>query len=170
MEFRWLGAILIVAGCGGYGFSLAAKHRQKERTLSDLVRELERMECELQYRLTPLPELCRMASRDTSGLLRRLFLAFSRELEQRMMPDAASCMRSVITRFSISSRELRMILSELGESLGRFDLPGQLKGLEAVRRKCLMELEALGRNRTERLRCYQTLGLCAGAALVILFI
>ena len=63
-----------------------------------------------------------------------------------------------------------MILSELGESLGRFDLPGQLKGLEAVRRKCLMELEALGRNRTERLRCYQTLGLCAGAALVILFI
>lgn len=170
MEFRWLGAILIVAGCGGYGFSLAARHRQKERALSDLVRALERMECELQYRLTPLPELCRMASRDTNGMLHRIFLSLSRELEQRVMPDAASCMRSVITRFSISSRELRLILSELGESLGRFDLPGQVRGLEAVRRKCFGELEALARNRNERLRCYQTLGLCTGVALVILFI
>ena len=124
MEFRWLGAMLIVAGCGGYGFSLAARHRQKERALSDLVRALERMECELQYRLTPLPELCRMASSDTGGLLRKLFLSFAQELEQRVMPDAASCMRSVITRFSISSKELRLILAELGQSLGRFDLPG----------------------------------------------
>ena len=170
MDFRWLGAILVVAGCGGYGFSLAAKYRQQERMLSDLVRALERMECELQYRLTPLPELCRIASEDTSGMLRKIFLSFVRELEQRMMPDAASCMRCVITRFSISSRELRLILSELGQSLGRFDLPGQLKGLEAVRRKCLLELDALGRNRSERLRCYQTLGLCTGVALAILFI
>lgn len=170
MEFRWLGAMLIVAGCGGYGFSLAARHRQKERALSDLVRALERMECELQYRLTPLPELCRMVSSDTGGLLRKLFLSFAQELEQRVMPDAASCMRSVIMRFSISSKELRLILAELGQSLGRFDLPGQLKGLEAVRRKCLLELEALARNRSERLRCYQTLGLCTGAALAILFI
>ena len=170
MEFRWLGAILIVAGCGGCGFSLAARYRQQERTLSNLIRALERMECELQYRLTPLPDLCRMASEDTSGLLRKIFLSFARELEQRAMPDASSCMRSAIAQFSISSSKLRLILSELGQSLGRFDLPGQLKGLEAVRRKCLLELDALDRNRSERLRCYQTLGLCAGAALAILFI
>ena len=170
MEFRWLGAILIIAGCGGYGFSLAARYRQQERTLSNLIRALERMECELQYRLTPLPDLCRMASEDTSGLLRKIFLSFARELEQRAMPDAASCMRSAIAQFSISSSKLRLILSELGQSLGRFDLPGQLKGLEAVRRKCLLELDALDRNRSERVRCYQTLGLCAGAALAILFI
>ena len=96
MEFRWLGAILIIAGCGGCGFSLAARYRQQERTLSNLIRALERMECELQYRLTPLPDLCRMASEDTSGLLRKIFLSFARELEQRAMPDAASCMRSAI--------------------------------------------------------------------------
>ena len=66
MEFRWLGAIMIIAGCGGYGFSLAARYRQQERTLSELINALERMECELQYRMTPLPELCRMAAQDTS--------------------------------------------------------------------------------------------------------
>lgn len=161
---------MIAAGCGGYGFSLAARFRRKERMLCDMVRVLERMECELQYRLTPLPELCRMASEDASGTLRKIFLAYAGELEQRRMPDAASCMRCVISRFSISFRELRVILAELGQILGRFDLPGQITGLEAVLRKCNLELDALARNRSERLRCYQTLGLCTGAALVILFI
>ena len=32
------------------------------------------------------------------------------------------------------------------------------------------ELEVMGRNQEERLRSYQTLGLCAGAALAILFV
>ena len=62
MELKLLGAILIVAGCGGYGFSLCTRYRKRERALSDLVRALDRMECELQYRLTPLPELCRGAA------------------------------------------------------------------------------------------------------------
>ena len=50
MELKLLGAILIVAGCGGYGFSLCTRYRKRERALSDLVRALDRMECELQYR------------------------------------------------------------------------------------------------------------------------
>lgn len=170
MEFRWLGAIMIIAGCGGYGFSLAARYRQQERTLSELINALERMECELQYRMTPLPELCRMAAQDTSGILRKIFASLARELEERIMPDATSCMHSATARYSISSKALRLILVELGQSLGRFDLSGQLKGLASVRRKCLMELDNLGKNRSERLRCYQTLGLCAGAALAILFL
>ena len=57
-----------------------------------------------------------------------------------------------------------------GAYLGRFDLPGQKQGLEEVREACRMELEALGKNRETRLRSYGTLGLCAGAALAILFL
>ena len=37
---------MIIAGCGGYGFSLAARYRRQERTLSELINALERMECE----------------------------------------------------------------------------------------------------------------------------
>ena len=58
----------------------------------------------------------------------------------------------------------------LGQNLGRFDLQGQLKGMETVRNYCDLELESLGKNREERMRSYQTLGLCAGAALAILFV
>ena len=169
MELKLLGAILIVAGCGGYGFSLCTRYRKRERALSDLVRALDRMECELQYRLTPLPELCRGAAQDTGGMLRRVFLSLAQELERRVMPDAASCMACVISNEAITYKQLRIILSQLGKSLGQFDLPGQLGGLEAVRKQCILELDALNMNRSERLRCYKTLGLCAGAALAILF-
>ncbi len=60
-------------------------------------------------------------------------------------------------------------LLQLGRCLGRYDLQGQLQGLEAVQRGCEEALTALGRDREARLRSYQTLGLCAGAALAILF-
>ena len=64
----------------------------------------------------------------------------------------------------------RESLELLGRSLGRFDLEGQLRGLESVRQVCRHGLETLAQNSAIRNRSYQTLGLCAGAALAILFI
>jgi len=49
-------------------------------------------------------------------------------------------------------------------------MEGQLKGLESVRQECRRQVETLSYNRDARLRSYQTLGLCAGAALAILFV
>jgi hypothetical protein len=54
--------------------------------------------------------------------------------------------------------------------MGKFDIDGQINGLEAVRSLCRRMLDELTSGREVRLRNYQTLGLCAGAALVILFI
>jgi hypothetical protein len=62
------------------------------------------------------------------------------------------------------------VLRELGQSLGRFDLNGQLLGIAAVRNTCRSKLQQFEKNKEVRLRSYQTLGLCAGAALAILFI
>jgi hypothetical protein len=56
----------------------------------------------------------------------------------------------------------------LGETLGRFDLQGQLRGLEAVKKNAEFELEQLRSNQDVRLRNYRTFSICAGAALVIL--
>ena len=59
---------------------------------------------------------------------------------------------------------------QLGKSLGRFDLNGQLQGIEQVRAHCRRELSSLENGRDQRIRGYQTLGVCAGAALAILFV
>ena len=170
MSLKWIGAILIVLGCGGFGAALAASHRREESALRQLVAALDLMECELQYRLTPLPELCRQAGAESRGCVREVLLRLSDELDAQIAPEVASCMHAALSAVKDLPSRTAEALELLGSSLGRFDLTGQLKGLESVRAACRRELEGLTSNRDVRLRSYQTLGFCAGAALVILFL
>lgn len=167
MRLQWIGVILVITGCGGFGFSMAASCRREVNCLSQLIRVLNDMEWELQYRLTPLPELCRQASQDASGMIRDIFLRLARELESMRNPDAKSCMQAAVSAKQMPKRIRKHLLS-LGTSLGRYDLQGQILGLRSVRAACRKDLNELEHNKTERLRGYQTLALCAGAAIAIL--
>lgn len=170
MEYRWLGAALIVSGCGGFGFSMAARYYQEQRLLSQLIRIIHEMECELQYRLTPLPELCESAVSEIHGPVRSVFLCFVKELRERTAPDPPSCMAAAVSKTELPFPQVRKTLLELGRCLGKFDLSGQLKGLRYIKKDCCDMVNMLKENRSERMRCYQTLGFCAGAALAILFL
>lgn len=170
MTAKWMGAAFIIFGCGGFGFSLAAGKRKEERILKQLIRILNYLECELQYHLTPLPQLCRQAGKEAGGTVRAVFLQMAEELDAKTFPDAASCMESALFFNVDIPYYIREIFYQLGRMLGYFDLPGQIKSLHAIQETCEWELCRLRKNRDERLRSYQTLGLCAGAALVILFI
>lgn len=170
MSLKIIGAVLVVAACGGIGISMAAAHRREERGLDRLIKAIHFMEWELQFRLTPLPGLCRAAAEEAGVEIRQIFSDLADELDRQVAPDAAVCMSAVIRKRPRLSGEMKDNLSNLGHCLGRFDLQGQLKGLENVRLACCQQLSDLQTNRKERLRGYQTLGFCAGAALVILFI
>jgi len=170
MIYKILGAVLVIVGCGGFGFKMAAAHMKEERSLRQLIAILDFMECELQYRLTPLPSLCRQAASEGKGPLSQLFLWLARELEAQISPDVGRCMDAALSKVGDIPGLTGEILRTLGRSMGRFDIDGQLKGLDSVRQDCRRNLESLNRNRDVRLRSYQTLGLCAGAAMAILFI
>lgn len=170
MDYKWIGSILVIAGCGGFGFAIASGYRREESLLKQLILVLQFMENELQYRLTPLPELCHQAGKEISGPLRDVFRNLGRELDWQISPDVCSCMSAALKKSSDLPVRFRKHLLQLGNSLGRFDLPGQLRGLHAIEVSCEEELCNLRNNRDVRLRSYQTLGLCAGIAIVILFI
>jgi stage III sporulation protein AB len=170
MTYKWFGAALIIASCSGWGFTIAAGKRREERLLYQLLEILQFMDAELQFRLTPLPELCRMAAGQTSGILRSVFLNLYRELSWQKQPDAGSCMYAAIQRSNEIPTTIRRLLVMLGHTLGRYDLSGQLEGINAVCKRCSVSLENIRKNRNERLRSYQTLGICAGVALAIVLI
>lgn len=170
MSIKLIGAVLIITGCGGVGFSMAAAHRRDENALRQLIGALDYMGCELQYHLTPLPELCRGAAGQTSGSIRAVFLTLAQELDNQIAPDANFCMNAAIAKTTKLPGLVKKNLSLLGQSLGHFDLQGQLKGLEFARQQCRRDLDELSKDRDVRLRSYQTLGLCAGSALAILFL
>ena len=168
MSLKWIGAILIIISCGGTGFAFAANHRRTEMAFRHLISALDYMECELQYHLTPLPELCKMTGRSVSGTVGRVFQQLAEEMDRQIAPEVRTCMDASVACFPELPEPVGKQLCELGKTLGRFDLPGQLRGIGSVRRNCRRALEQLERNREFRLRSYQTLGLCAGAALAIL--
>ena len=170
MQLKWFGATLIIAGCGGFGFKLAASHRREMFFLQQLILGIQYMECELQYRLTPLPQLCRQIAAGIKGGIHRIFLILAEELEHQTHPDAQCCMDLALAMCDDLPPKVKDILRQLGISLGKFDLPGQIQGMEAVRCLCAEHLEQLRKGADIRLRGYQTLGLCAGAALAILFV
>lgn len=170
MSVKWIGAFCIIASCGGCGFLMAWRYLAKIRLLQNLINALDYMECELQYRSTPLPRLCRQAGQMSQGKIQEVFLMLADELDAQISPDAQRCMAAVLERCGDMEKTLYDILLTLGTSLGRFDMQGQLRGLEHARKTCRSELILLTENKSNRIRSYQTLGLCAGAAIAILFV
>lgn len=170
MALKLIGILLVVGGCGAFGFSMAAAHKKETGCLHQLITVLDYMACELQYRLTPLPSLCRQAASESKGVIRQVFLKFTEELEDQISADVSACMRASLTNIKDVPPVTRECLSMLGQSLGRFDLGGQLRGLESIRQMSRSKLEELEKNKDVRLRSYQTLSICAGAALAILLI
>ena len=167
---KLLGAVMILIGCGGIGYIVVATSRYQERSLQQMVRALGHMECELQYRMSSLPELCNSAADVCTGCLKLVLRQLSIELQAQIIPDAPTCMHEALNKCYNVPQKLHKCLQQLGDSLGRFDLAGQLEGLATVKRYAEYELEQLRRNQDVRLRSYQTLGICAGAALVVLFL
>lgn len=170
MDYKWIGAVLIVAGCGSFGFSMCAEHRREEKSLRKLIAQLDYMACELQYHMTPIPELCAAAAQQVTGPLRQVFSSLSGILEASVTADVSGAMEEALRSAGELPGKTRDNLLTLGRSMGRFDLTGQLNALESVRSGCRRDLEGFTANRDVRLRNYQTLGLCAGAALAIILI
>ena len=145
-------------------------HNKEERTLRQILSAIHYIECELQFRLTPLPQLLRQASAQSSGTTSAVLGGLANELENQICPDVSCCMDAVLSRQKNVPRWAGEAFLLLGRGLGRFELQGQLKELECVRSECERYLGELESNRDVRLRSYQTLGLCAGAALAILLL
>ena len=167
---KLLGAITVICACGWFGFSLALNHKREESSLAAFLSCLDYLQCELQYHLTPLPELCAQIGQHRMDGTGRLFSRISQILEEQQVSDVSECVRQALEEFPELPGSTAGAMEVFGATLGRFDLSGQITGIESVRSQCRQELDSLRKNREERLRSYQTLGLCAGAALAIIFI
>ncbi len=170
MSMKLFGAVLVIIGCGSFGFSLAATYKKELKSIRSLIRILGHMESELRFRLTPLPQLCRQAAAESNDIVGDVISDLAKQLESQVCPDVSSCMHATISLHRDIPPSTVLCLKELGLSLGRFDLTGQLSGIDAVRKCCEDHLNLLEHNKEVRLRSYQTLSLCAGAALAILLI
>lgn len=170
MTVKWIGAVLIILAGGGFGFLIAHNYKLEEWGLQQIIQAADFMTCELQCRLTPLPELCEQTALQVSGSLRAFFQNLAAEFAKQTAPDAQCCVETALAITPNIPKRAENNLRLLGKTLGRFDLNGQLNGLSAIKQTCQRDLLGLQDQKDLRIRSYQTLGFCTGAALVILFV
>lgn len=170
MTVKIVGSLFIIISCAAFGFGTAASHKKETRMLTTLIRALNYMECDLEYRLTPLPELLASAGKFCTGSLKRFFDDIYGILIANDQTSVQACVNSSIKNVNDLPESCKDALLLLGQTMGTFGLSGQIDGIRSVRAACEQALALKTTDQDKRLRSYQTLGLCAGAALVILFI
>lgn len=172
MGIRILGIILVVCGASGFGFGAAIHLKRTLRQLAALDSAMQLMECELRFTHPVMPKLCRTVAESADGAVAELFRTLSVELSDSRTQSTEAAMQKAIEktkRLCLPSRAVFSLL-ELGETLGKYDLTGQLSVLASIRKRLAIELSALEREQVQRTKTYATLGICAGIAVVILIL
>ena len=170
MFMRLAGACLILLGCGSFGFLIAGNAVREMYALRNLINAIDYMICDLQYKSTPLPALCKSIATTTSGAVSRLFHTLAGELESSESPDVTDGMKKALSRCKELPIMTYQLLERLGQRLGLFDLDGQVRTLDAVRQEAMQMLNACKEGHEVRSRSCKTIAVCAGAAIVILLI
>ena len=80
MQLKAIGTFFIIAASWGFGHILCLKYASEMKTLSQLLSVLEFMKCELTYKMAPLSQLCRDASGEATGELKRFLLELKKRL------------------------------------------------------------------------------------------
>lgn len=170
MSLRIIGAILIVGTCSAFGFKMSANYKLQARQMEQLIGALLYISCETSYRLTPLAQQFNGCCTITTGAVKNFFYLAAKELSDQINPNASCCLQAALDKAKGLTPAVTKAIKQLGNTLGEFDLDGQLKSLEETLALCRNALSQLEAEQTIHTRNYQTLGICAGAALAILFI
>ncbi len=168
---RMMGAALLLGGSAALGFAAVRRLERRTRDLRELIAGLEVMERELEWRLTPLPELLRRAAEQAGDGVSAFFLMCAQGAERLNGRTFSEVWRQELTSAQLSVNEAdRGLLEQLGGVLGRYDGDSQRQALAAaVERLEEQRTEAMGR-RARLGKVYGVLSVTAGIFLVILLI
>ncbi|MFR0733614.1 MAG: hypothetical protein ACLSHU_04880 [Oscillospiraceae bacterium] len=85
---QWIGAICVVGACGACGFSMAASYTGLQRCCGSCRTTWELMQCQMEYQMTELPELCAILASACTGPVERFFGTLGQELRRGNVSEA----------------------------------------------------------------------------------
>ncbi|AEI41225.1 stage III sporulation protein SpoIIIAB [Paenibacillus mucilaginosus] len=168
---KLLGAALVLLAGTLMGFHQAAQLARRPKQIADLIRLLQRLETEIVYGFTPLPEALRRTGGTCAAPVGTLFLETSRELERAEGEQAAGVWERTITRgwrATAMKPQEREVLLQLGTTLGLTDREDQVKHLRLAVSQLQAESETARDEQQRYERMWKSLGVLLGALVVIL--
>ena len=169
---KFIGAILLISGAAVWGFIGAKNLRDRGDAHAALVSALEIMEHELCDMLTPMPELFAVLRKQSSYPAGKLFEnAADRMRDIGAAPFSELWQRAVVEtgELMLNDREL-LTLSELGFSLGKYDVHEQRKAIESAVRQFEVYARNAAEERDRNWKSQAFLGVAAGIFAVIILL
>lgn len=166
-----IGAIFILSSFTLMGWYQASQLSSRPTQIRFTIQALQRLETEIVYGLTPLPNALHSISRQIKEPIGALFARIASELEESVGSTAAEVWRSVTQQHwahtSMRTAEKEIFL-HLGTTMGISDRDDQIKHLRLAMKQLQAEEEA-ARDEARRLgQMWKSIGLLAGALIVIL--
>ncbi len=167
---KLIGAIMMIGATTAIGISKMESMALRVRTLEAFVAAFDRINAEISFSLTPLPEVFYGLARTIPNPVGEFFsrcVALGGDLtEASLYPVWNRALREVKNLLP----EDRRIIAQAGNVLGKFDPENQQQSMAAVTegvRNCLAAAEEKRKNES---RTCAALAVASGFALVIIFI
>ena len=178
MILKVCGMLLVVACTTSIGIAMAQALSRRVRELEGCIALLTGMEGELSYSLAPPDEaVARLEERESAQEAPFLacgkgvpFLPACAALCRKGTPFPQAWREAVAKQGGSLTREDAAIVEALADTLGQCDLDGQLSSLSHAKALLAMQLAAARERCESHGKLYRTMGLLAGAFVVVFFI
>ncbi|MBC8584195.1 stage III sporulation protein AB [Youxingia wuxianensis] len=163
------GMILIAACTTGIGISMAQELSEKVHKLETVIAALCTIADQLSYSLAPLDEIVGdLVKRGSFSQL--FFLQSCQEFCISGLPFPTAWRKAVEENRDQLEEEDKGVLAGLADTLGQYDVGGQLTRIEHTKSLLQLRLNEAREKCTTHSKLYRTLGILAGAFFIIIFI
>jgi len=171
LMLKMLGAVLIVLAGTLAGFQRARQYAERPQHIRGLIAALQRLETEIMYGYTPLPEALRRIGLQSRGPLQGFFTSAADEMSpphDRSAQDAIHrAMESHWRSTSMKAPE-KEIMRQLSCTLGTSDRSNQTTHIALALQQLKQEETAAREDQGKYEKMSKSLGLLLGALIVIL--
>lgn len=135
-----------------------------------LIDAVLRIRHELQYRMTPLPDVFHLLGEGRNPQIADLFSRIAAELHAAEICSVGYACRCALrqTHGLCLSSGAREALLTLCDSIGKYDLDGNLRLLDLTLQRLRDEANALQAGASARCRTYISLSVCTGLAAAVI--
>ncbi|UQZ32550.1 stage III sporulation protein AB [Paenibacillus sp. PK3_47] len=168
---KLFGAVLIVLAGTLAGFVRAAQYADRPRNIRGLIAALQRLETEIQYGYTPLPEALRRIGQQSKEPLRSFFTTAAEEMSPPLDRSAEEAIQRAMEahfRSAALKGAEKEILRQLSCTLGTSDRSNQSTHISLALQQLKQEETAAREDQGKYEKMSKSLGLLLGALIVIL--
>lgn len=163
-----IGIVFIVISSISMGLRIGSALKKKCTHLQELLNALELFKNELLFSHKPLPKVCADLAESFQEGVGRMFANISLLMEENRWMSFKTAMERALGTYpdELPSE----ILLEFAGNMGKYDLDAQVRGIELASSRIRQILDVMENERGTKSKTYKTLSICAGIAIIILFV